>query len=119
MPAPPARYRQARHAMDVWTTRLSVTPATPADRLPRRETRKTSPTIARVLSSCPRYGRGSPGITDYLPGAIRQDGAFDCGLGLGDQFREAGAELDDGVLNGPAGRGLMIAQLEAQPARNR
>ena len=79
----------------------------------------TSPTIARVLSSCPRYGRGSPGITDYLPGAIRQDGAFDCGLGLGDQFLEAGAELDDGVLDGPAGRGLMLAQLEAQPARNR
>ena len=53
--------------------------------------------------------RGSPETTDYSPGAIGQDGAFDCGLGLGDQFLEAGAELDDGVLDGPAGRGLMLA----------
>ena len=41
--APLARYRQARHATDVWTTRLRVTPATPAGRLPRRETRKYEP----------------------------------------------------------------------------
>lgn len=106
--------------MDVWTTRLRVTPATPADRLPRRETRKYEPNdYESIVVTSARYGRGSPGITDYLPGAIRQDGAFDYGLGLGDQFLKAGAELDDSVLDGPAGRGLILAQLEAQPARNR
>ena len=47
----------------------------------------------------------------------RQDGAFDDGLGLGDELLQAGAELGDGVGDRAAGRGLV--QPETQPAGGR
>jgi len=62
--APLARYRQARPATDVWTTRLRVTPATPADWLPRRGTRKYEPNDCEsiVVTSAIRNAaaQGSP-----------------------------------------------------------
>jgi hypothetical protein len=61
---------------------------------------------------------GQPG-GGCLPGAVRHGGAFDGGLGLGDQHLDGRAELGDGVLDGSASRRLVLAQLESQPAGNR